>query len=409
VHRLVRSEHARVEQHDAKQRAPGRRRIQRGVSDEVTSRLHVHRPGKAGLEWTRRIVHVLAVQAHARLEAERVAGAEAARLHVRVRERPPCARRERRGQHHLEAVLAGVARTRDEPVAEERSVKTPQRGRCGIQPREGVPRELARIRALHRDHGEVRSRHDLDVASTARGEPVEPFDVLLRGAGVDDEPKRVVGEEVGNQIVHHATLLVQHARVECATGRVELRDVVGERVAEEVARAGAENLHDAHVRDVEHPRRAPHRMVLLDLRAVVKRHLPAAEVDELCARLAVKRNEWRLLQHAAPNPPDSLRSAPHLSRGEKKGEAIESLRPLCPRYLRDCGELRRCAARAPRAPSVARPSSHGLSPDALQSGPPAMVFSLSGSRAFAPSAVPAGGSRPGTLSHRGDRPIAAKA
>jgi hypothetical protein len=38
-----------------------------------------------------------------------------------------------------------------------------------------------------------------------------------------------------------------------------------------------------------------------------------------------------------------------------------------------------------------------------------MVFSLSDSRAFAPSAVPAGGSRPGTLSHRGDRPIAKEA
>jgi hypothetical protein len=37
-----------------------------------------------------------------------------------------------------------------------------------------------------------------------------------------------------------------------------------------------------------------------------------------------------------------------------------------------------------------------------------MVFSLSGSRAFAPSAVAGGafGTLPGTLSHRGDRPIA---
>ena len=39
-------------------------------------------------------------------------------------------------------------------------------------------------------------------------------------------------------------------------------------------------VHHTHVRHVEHARIAAHRMVLFDLRSIVQRHFPAAEIDD---------------------------------------------------------------------------------------------------------------------------------
>ena len=80
-------------------------------------------------------------------------------------------------------------------------------------------------------------------------------------------------------------------------GTVQLVDVVGEREAQEVARAGAFEVDDAHVRHVEHAGVAAHRVVLLDLRAVVDRHVPAAEVDHAGARGAVRGVEDGGFEH----------------------------------------------------------------------------------------------------------------
>ena len=80
----------------------------------------------------------------------------------------------------------------------------------------------------------------------------------------------------------------------------QLVDVVGERVAQKIARSPIRvlicvlicvpwlEIDREHVRDVEHARVAAHRVVLLDLRAVADRHVPAAEIDHLCAGGAVQ-------------------------------------------------------------------------------------------------------------------------
>src|SRR3546814_5635830 len=52
-----------------------------------------------------------------------------------------------------------------------------------------------------------------------------------------------------------------------------------------------------YVRDVEHAGIAAHLVVLLDLRTVVERHVPAAEVDHLRAEGAVGVVEDRLAGH----------------------------------------------------------------------------------------------------------------
>jgi hypothetical protein len=55
-------------------------------------------------------------------------------------------------------------------------------------------------------------------------------------------------------------------------------DVVREQIAEEVADARALEVDHTHVRHVEHARVGAHRTVLVDLRAVVDGHVPAAEI-----------------------------------------------------------------------------------------------------------------------------------
>jgi hypothetical protein len=68
-----------------------------------------------------------------------------------------------------------------------------------------------------------------------------------------------------------------------------------------LADARAAQVHGAHVRDVEHARVAAHRVVLLELGAVVERHVPAAEVDHARAEFDVSRVERSPECHGSPD------------------------------------------------------------------------------------------------------------
>ena len=108
------------------------------------------------------------------------------------------------------------------------------------------------------------------------------------------------------------------------------------------ARSGAGEIDDAHVGHVEHAGVASHRVVLLDLRAVVHRHVPAAEVDHACARGAVRGIERRLLEHWGPP-----------ARNDNRAKRYFRSRPVCPLYLRDLEwRVRACRVPTPGAPSV---------------------------------------------------------
>ena len=112
-----------------------------------SSRLESHRPGEAGLEGMAGLVHVVAVQIHARLEAQRVPCAEPGGRRRLCDQRAPRLRRLRPRQHDLEAVLAGIAGAREKPgidgAAENRGMPSAVRdawrtgasrscrGRCG--------------------------------------------------------------------------------------------------------------------------------------------------------------------------------------------------------------------------------------------------------------------------------------
>ena len=132
-------------------------------------------------------------------------------------------------------------------------------------------------------------------------------------------------------------------------GSRELRDVVGEQAAQVVAHAVAAQVDDAHVRDVEHAGVATHGVVLLDLRAVVDRHVPAAEVDG-----AGPGRHVQCRREECANPCCS-RPLPCSEPKKRAAGRIDDLPPLCPFDLRD----REPAAGRYLSPSVGRATAHG--------------------------------------------------
>jgi hypothetical protein len=89
-----------------------------------------------------------------------------------------------------------------------------------------------------------------------------------------------------------------------------------------------------HVRDVEHACITAHGKVFLDLGTVAHRHVPAAEIDHLCAGGAMHGVEWSLLQQ-------------DISQATKEGEANSRASPRLSFYLRDYGAHRDDAAPVP--------------------------------------------------------------
>ena len=184
-------------------------------------------------------------------------------------------------------------------------------------PGQHLPDALARVRALHRDHGEIAARRDGQRARALGGERREPGDVLLCGGGVDDEAKPVLAQKIDDEIVEHAAVVPEQARVERLAGNGKLVDVVRERVAQEIAYVSAAKIDREHVRHVEHAGIAAHRMVLLELRAVGHRHVPSAEVDHLRARGAMHGMKRSLAKHGSPAE-------------TKRAKPSCRFRPVCP-------------------------------------------------------------------------------
>ena len=238
-------------------------------------------------EGVRRLVHVVAVEVHAGLEPQRIAGAEATGGDPEGIEPAPRGHRIRRRHHHLEPVLARVPGPRHEPAVElARGEGAERERRGGTRPREQLRRLGARLRALDREHGEIGALGHFDaewlrVAS-------DPEQVLVARRGIHHRAEGALREVIHDEVVDDAAALVQHAAVERPAGRFELRHVVGEQLLEEGPHLRALQVDDAHVRDVEHARGAAHGVVLADLRAVLHRHVPAAEVDHAGAELLVQ-------------------------------------------------------------------------------------------------------------------------
>jgi hypothetical protein len=150
-----------------------------------------------------------------------------------------------------------------------------------------MPYGRTRVGPLHGDHRQVAPRRQFRVDAPFRQFRCHPAEVLCRGGGIDDDAiaRGVTG--VDDEVVHHAAALVEHDAVKRLAGLGQPVDVVGEETAQESPGIGAGDIQRAHVRHVEHAAVAAHRVVLLDLRAVVQRHVPSAEIDHARAQAAV--------------------------------------------------------------------------------------------------------------------------
>src|SRR3569623_3071670 len=106
---LVTAQHALVLQHEAdelRDHALFALGLEHGAADAIARRgLEGAGPCEAGLARRGHLVHVAAVEIHARLEAPRVARTEAGRTDTRRRQYLPHSRGLARGQHDLEAIL----------------------------------------------------------------------------------------------------------------------------------------------------------------------------------------------------------------------------------------------------------------------------------------------------------------
>ncbi len=190
-------------------------------------------------------------------------------------------------QHDLEAVFAGVAGARDEPRADLASEEDVKRERRRRRRRRQQLRDFrARIRTLHRDHREVGALGELDAERLRLR--AHPGQVLVARAGVHDDAEPGLGQKIDDEVVDDAAGLVEHAAVERLARSGQLRHVVREQAAQELAHLGAASVDHAHVRHVEDARIAAHGVVLLDLRAVVDGHVPPAEIHHARALLDVQ-------------------------------------------------------------------------------------------------------------------------
>ena len=242
--------------------------------------------------------HALAI---AGFQAQRVARAQAGRLDAGVEQRVPERHRLLLRQDDLVAVLARVAGARHEQRRAGEAV-----GLCGGEARQladlgaiflaqQAVHAIARSRALHGDHGEVGTLADLHLER--RGTGTDPRQVLLAGRGIHHQAEEVLGQEVDDQVIDHPALLVEHGAVQRLARLLQLVHRIGDQLAQELPRARAAQVDHGHVADVEHAGVAAHVVMFLDLRAVVDRHVPAAEVDHLGAERTMGVVEEGLLGH----------------------------------------------------------------------------------------------------------------
>ena len=180
-------------------------------------------------------------------------------------------------------------------------------------------------RSLHGDHREVATRLELQLRRALVAQSLQPREVLVGGAGIDDQAEPIFRKEVDDQVVEHPAVLLQQARVERLSPHFQLVDIVRQRVAQEIARARPAQIDREHVRNIEHARIAAHSVVLVDLRTVADGHVPPAEIDHLGAGRAMNGVEGGFLEHCVSQV------------AKQKGRRHVSASPHLSFYLRDCG------------------------------------------------------------------------
>ena len=236
---------------------------------------------------------LVAVQRHRGFQAQRVARRQAARG-AGADDGVPHLLRVIACAEQLEAVLAGVAGAGDEGFhAVEGHPRAGVVGQGGGVVAKQRLQHLERTRALDRNQRErFRIVGQLYVEVALAGLKRGPHGGGVRGVGHDHEV--VLAEAVGDQVVQDAAVLGDdHGVLRLAV--FQRGEVGDEGVVQKRGGVGALDGDLAHVGQVEDAHVVADGAVLLQLRAVLQRHLPAAEVGETGAELLVggmQRGLW---------------------------------------------------------------------------------------------------------------------
>lgn len=147
----------------------------------------------------------------------------------------------------------------------------------------------------------------------------EPGDIFVDLRGIDHEEILVGRVVIGDEVVDHAAIFIEHDRVLAFANR-ESCEVVGEQAVELIERAGAADEHLAHVRNVEDANLLADRLVLIDDRAVLDGHVPSGEGHHPGAEGEMGGFEWRMVKVGHRSRED-CEGARGLSIGHRMGPA----------------------------------------------------------------------------------------
>ena len=162
-----------------------------------------------------------------------------------------------------------------------------------------------------------------------------PCEVFFRRAGIHHEAIRIGAKEIDDQVIDNAALGIEHAAVQGFAGDLEFGDVVRQQEAQKIAAAGTLQVDYQHVGNIKHARCPADGVMLLDLRAVMQRHIPSAKIDNARAGLDVFCVLRCLEPHSKiPLREPRLSSAGSFACTNKKGGRNHPAAPLSG-YLRD--------------------------------------------------------------------------
>ena len=239
------------------------------------------RPAKTRFERRRRLVDVVAVQAHRRLETKRIARPQTDRDDVDgaagLEQPSPDRVGHVRRHKDLESVFAGVSRPchRDPGI---RNVAMSERERWHLIELDRAERleHFLRCRTLDRDQRVAAARVDDGRIAGSLDLLADPGVILRSVRGVDHEQEMGGSHSVDDQVVDVGT-----ARCE-QTGILRLPHPQPAGVVARYPLDGREgvlagDLELAHVADIEQPCPGPHGQMLVDDARVLDRHVPACK------------------------------------------------------------------------------------------------------------------------------------
>src|SRR6266446_1071815 len=180
----------------------------------------------------------------------------------------------------LEAILAGIARARDD------AVRSSHHTGCAVVVANGtqvnicqwLQHSLSCWPLQSEQCSGIRLIEDMDILELLRLS-LYPCEVFLDVGCVDDEHVLDIRQPVNQQVIDYIAVRKAEGGVERLLNS-QAGDIVGHEILQESDRAWSFNLQFAHVAHVKEACPAAYRTVLFHNAAVLKGHLPATELHE---------------------------------------------------------------------------------------------------------------------------------